>query len=255
MAIGKWIPFSSSNPVAAAQDVKPETVQAITSADAKKFGLENVRSNISPVFSILMSSCLKSLAIPGELWWLRFNLQRSSIIAPYSYANSVLQALYFCSPFRELLLQYADTSTLLPATPQPHSLQTPAVSQSNAQRKPQRKYSNAGQSSDAVNANGSAAPPTPFIPSNPTTMVSALRSLFLFISKNPADKGTVAPRAFIEKLKEANELFRSTMHQDAHEFLNYLLNKIVEEIEDERKAGIPDVDDREFYPRGGLISD
>lgn len=25
------------------------------------------------------------------------------------------------------------------------------------------------------------------------------------------------------------------MHQDAHEFLNYLLNKIVEEIEEERK--------------------
>lgn len=26
------------------------------------------------------------------------------------------------------------------------------------------------------------------------------------------------------------------MHQDAHEFLNYLLNKIVEEIEEEKKV-------------------
>jgi ubiquitin carboxyl-terminal hydrolase 9/13 len=78
-------------------------------------------------------------------------------------------------------------------------------------------------------------------------MVSALRSLFLFISKNPADKGTVAPRAFIDKLKDVNELFRSTMHQDAHEFLNYLLNKIVEEIEEERKAGIPDAEDCELH--------
>ncbi|EGO31229.1 hypothetical protein SERLADRAFT_336365, partial [Serpula lacrymans var. lacrymans S7.9] len=67
------------------------------------------------------------------------------------------------------------------------------------------------------------------------TLFSALRSLYIHISDNPVDKGTVAPRAFIDKLKELNELFRSTMHQDAHEFSNYLLNRIVEEMEDERK--------------------
>ena len=59
--------------------------------------------------------------------------------------------------------------------------------------------------------------------------------MYVHISRNPADKGTVAPKAFIEKLKELNELFRSTMHQDAHEFLNYLLNQIVEEMDDDRK--------------------
>lgn len=47
----------------------------------------------------------------------------------------------------------------------------------------------------------------------------------------------VAPRAFIEKLRQLNELFRSQMHQDAHEFLNYLLNRVVEEIEMERRHG------------------
>ncbi|KAI0801534.1 hypothetical protein C8Q74DRAFT_1173886, partial [Fomes fomentarius] len=65
------------------------------------------------------------------------------------------------------------------------------------------------------------------------TLLSALRSLFLHISRNPADKGTVAPRAFIDKLKELNELFRGSMHQDAHEFLNYLLNRVVEDIEED----------------------
>ncbi|KAI9459639.1 hypothetical protein BJY52DRAFT_1097548, partial [Lactarius psammicola] len=63
------------------------------------------------------------------------------------------------------------------------------------------------------------------------TLFSALRSLYVYISKNPADKGAIAPRAFIDKLREGNELFRGAMHQDAHEFLNYLLNKIVEEIQ------------------------
>lgn len=59
----------------------------------------------------------------------------------------------------------------------------------------------------------------------------------------------MAPRAFIDKLKEGNEIFRSTMHQDAHEFLNYLLNQIVEEIEEQRKheqAGTPSGEDCEF---------
>jgi ubiquitin carboxyl-terminal hydrolase 9/13 len=74
-----------------------------------------------------------------------------------------------------------------------------------------------------------------------------LRSLFRFISKHPEDKGVVPPRAFIDKLKEVNELFRSTMHQDAHEFLNYLLNKIVEEIEEEKRATPPGDDCECFY--------
>ena len=90
------------------------------------------------------------------------------------------------------------------------------------------------------------------IPLAPPTLLSALRSLYIHISRNPADRGTVAPRAFIDKLKELNELFRSTMHQDAHEFLNYLLNQIVEEIDEDRKkeAGngstSPSGDDRKY---------
>ena len=80
----------------------------------------------------------------------------------------------------------------------------------------------------------------PPIPYTARTLSSALRSLFSHISKHPSHKGTVAPRAFIEKLKELNELFRSSMHQDAHEFLNYLLNRIVEETEEERKGAESD---------------
>ncbi len=78
-------------------------------------------------------------------------------------------------------------------------------------------------------------PPHP-IPPSPPTLFSALRSLFLHISTHPGDKGTISPKAFIDKLKESKEDFRSTMHQDAHEFLNHLLNMIVEEIEDEKKS-------------------
>ncbi|KAJ7150380.1 hypothetical protein C8R46DRAFT_1179659 [Mycena filopes] len=169
--------------------IQPLTVP-VFSPDAKKWGLENVGN-----------TC---------------------------YANSVIQALYFCTPFRDLLLQATDTSLLAePLPPPPTSVLAPITP---IRRKPERKPSTSDSNAIILH------PPIPGIPSSPPTLFSALRSLFVYISTNPAEKGTVAPRAFIEKLKEFNELFRSTMHQDAHEFLNYLLNKIVEEIEEDRKA-------------------
>lgn len=64
-----------------------------------------------------------------------------------------------------------------------------------------------------------------------TTLYATLRDLFGSISTNPGKTGVVAPKAFIQQLKRENELFRSTMHQDAHEFLNYLLNAVAEELE------------------------
>jgi len=164
-----------------------------------------------------------------------------------SYANSVLQALYFCVPFRELLLQSVDhhvSQTFI----LPQSNPLPPVTVPAVRPKPQRKHSAAGQTVDAPNTNGSTSHVTPPIPASPPTLLSALRSLFFFISKHPEDKGVVAPRAFIDKLKEVNELFRSTMHQDAHEFLNYLLNKVAEEVEDERRhqqGGTPPAEDCE----------
>ena len=163
-----------------------------------------------------------------------------------SYANSVLQALYFCNPFRELVLQLPD-----PSAPSESSIaQAPQTAQfpqptASPRKKPERKFS--VTDSRGASETGSTNLPTlsgPLIPSTPRTLSSALRSLFVHISKHPGDKGTVAPRAFIEKLKQLNELFRSSMHQDAHEFFNYLLNRIVEEIEEERKSA-PE-SDREF---------
>ena len=156
------------------------------------------------------------------------------LIPFHSYANSVLQALYFCGPFRDLLIQHPDPSVpdipplpLLPPTPSP----PPQLQTTSGRRKPTRTAS----ISEPPSVHPDAPPAIP-IPPSPPSLLSALRSLFLHISRNPADKGTVAPKAFIEKLKELNELFRGSQHQDAHEFLNFLLNKIMEEMEeDERK--------------------
>lgn len=92
-----------------------------------------------------------------------------------------------------------------------------------------------------------AEPTGPPIPTTPPSLYSALRSLFIHIANNGLDNGTVAPRAFVDKVKKENELFRGTMHQDAHEFFNYLLNKVSEELEEEFKAHppLPPTDDSE----------
>ncbi|KAH7927259.1 cysteine proteinase [Leucogyrophana mollusca] len=190
MAIGKWNPFGQQIPVAPEDPVVKPL--PIPCADGKQFGLENFGN-----------TC---------------------------YANSVLQALYFCSPFRELVIQHTDPyGALQSISPQLPAIVNP-VSPSPTRRKPERK-----STQDSANHNGIVHPPTPPVPSSPRTLFSALRSLYIHISQNPAEKGTVAPKAFIDKLKELNEAFRNTMHQDAHEFLNYLLNRIVEEMEEEKK--------------------
>lgn len=158
----------------------------------------------------------------------------SSPTLSFSYVNSVLQALYFCHPFRELVAQFPDKSN--PATDFVHHLPIPAPSQPTSRGKNTKTTgADKGKGNDTNGTYNSDASGPP-IPSSPPTIFSALRALFVHISKNTLDKGTVSPKAFMEKLRSENELFRSTMHQDAHEFLNYLLNRVAEDLEEEDKT-------------------
>lgn len=80
------------------------------------------------------------------------------------------------------------------------------------------------------------------------TLFSSLKDLFWKISTHKKKTGVIAPVNFINKVKKENgkrimcgliqsyinpwsELFRSSMHQDAHEFLNYVLNTIAEDVQ------------------------
>lgn len=97
------------------------------------------------------------------------------------YCNSVLQALYFCRPFREKVLAYKS---------QP------------------RKKEN---------------------------LLTCLADLFHSIATQQKKVGAIRPKKFIRRLQKENEQFASYTQQDAHEFLNYLLNAIADILQEERK--------------------
>lgn len=98
------------------------------------------------------------------------------------YCNSVLQALYFCAPFREQLLEYSSNN----------------------------KTSEADEN-----------------------LLTCLAELYSQISSQKKKTGVIAPKRFVQRVRKENDLFRGYMHQDAHEFLNFLLNELVDTLEKE----------------------
>ncbi|GAA6002152.1 hypothetical protein JCM10207_003099 [Rhodosporidiobolus poonsookiae] len=89
-----------------------------------------------------------------------------------------------------------------------------------------------GVGAPVVGQNGVLMRETPTAESD---ILTALRDLFSTISHQPKSLGSLAPQAFINQLKRDNEFFRGTMQQDAHEFLNYLVNVIAEILEKDEK--------------------
>jgi ubiquitin carboxyl-terminal hydrolase 9/13 len=67
------------------------------------------------------------------------------------------------------------------------------------------------------------------------SLFTALKDIFEGAVAAQSRTGVISPSKLLEVLRKENEMFRSAMHQDAHEFLNLLLNSIVENIEQNEK--------------------
>lgn len=63
------------------------------------------------------------------------------------------------------------------------------------------------------------------------SLFTSLKDIFEAITRNQSRIGVVSPHKFLEILRRENEMFRSAMHQDAHEFLNLLLNQAIDNVE------------------------
>ncbi|KAF9584328.1 hypothetical protein BGW38_006853 [Lunasporangiospora selenospora] len=67
------------------------------------------------------------------------------------------------------------------------------------------------------------------------SMFLCLQDLFQRIQNHSKKNSVFTPTAFVAKVKKENELFRGSMHQDAHEFLMFIMSTITEDIEADLK--------------------
>jgi ubiquitin carboxyl-terminal hydrolase 9/13 len=73
------------------------------------------------------------------------------------------------------------------------------------------------------------------------SLFASMKDIFEAIIANNSRIGVVSPTRFLEILRRENEMFRTPMHQDAHEFLNLLLNEVVENVEHFSKSRVKEI--------------
>ena len=66
----------------------------------------------------------------------------------------------------------------------------------------------------------------------PESLFTGMKDIFEAVIAHQSRMGVIVPTKFLEVLRANNESYRGTIHQDAHEFLNLLLNEVVEQVEE-----------------------
>jgi ubiquitin carboxyl-terminal hydrolase 9/13 len=86
------------------------------------------------------------------------------------------------------------------------------------------------------------------------SLFSSLKDIFEAVIAHRSRIGVVSPHKLLEILRRDNEMFRTPMHQDAHEFLNLLLNEVVENVEQFSKSRVTDVSESEPNESGLTVT-
>lgn len=60
---------------------------------------------------------------------------------------------------------------------------------------------------------------------------TGLKDIFLALLESDTHTGVLSPQRFLEIFKRDNEMFRNSMHQDAHEFYGLVLNDVINSVE------------------------
>lgn len=171
----------------------------------------------------------------------------------FSYCNSILQCLYYSAPFRDHVINFPSPAVLeqlrqlepdgptlspptLPFTPYPNvnsPARKPPVPGSPGQR-PEDSKDHPDNKKKLALAAGPVVDlqkPKSFDYWMEETLFTALRDIFDAIIGNKSRLGVAVPHRFLDILRNNNEIFRSPAHQDAHEFLNLVLNEVVDNVE------------------------
>ncbi|OJJ49301.1 hypothetical protein ASPZODRAFT_1450822 [Penicilliopsis zonata CBS 506.65] len=179
------------------------------------------------------------------------------------YCNSILQCLYYSIPFREAVINYprrTPIETLEAALEKSLRIQDP---NNPIDLEAQAAAKQAKQPNGQSSARGAGVPPNqpqkpedkdspeykkkvalqtlPLLEPNNNapsygmseSLFTSLKDLFESVVGSQIRMGIVRPQQFLEVLRREHEMFRTAMHQDAHEFLNLLLNEVVSNVEAE----------------------
>ncbi|KAI0008801.1 cysteine proteinase [Xylariaceae sp. FL0662B] len=189
------------------------------------------------------------------------------------YCNSIVQALYYTVPFREQVLKYPPLSpshTPNGTRPRVHvQIRAPSMNGSaqadvNGNKKgltaseamAKRKMINQAQLQSGQPIRPEDKPDTPEYKKKQAMLkgpilelvrestdtygmdectFTGLRDIFMALVDSNVRTGVLSPQRFLEIFKRDNELFRTSMHQDAHEFYGLVLNDIIANVEDNAK--------------------
>lgn len=193
---------------------------------------------------------------------------------PASYCNSIVQCLYYSVPFREQVINFparsppealersssalprlntnlpnGNSTALSPAgrnsvsSPNSRAPVKPVTAPGAPNQPPGTKPEDNKDSPEYKKKMALAAGPVlqmDYENANAygmnESLFSSLKDIFEAVIAHRSRIGVVSPHKLLEILRRDNEMFRTPMHQDAHEFLNLLLNEVVENVEQFSKA-------------------
>ena len=184
------------------------------------------------------------------------------------YANSVIQCLYYSVPFRQHVMSYPKPTPYDAVINSPNGQQRLHTNTTSLPlNHPSLTYTKLMNRQNAQNpsARNPAGPPTtpkpedrdhpdfkkrvaqargPTLAMNyenasayemPESLFTSIKDIFEALAFHQSRTGVVSPSRFLDVLKRDNEAYRTAQHQDAHEFLNLLLNDVLEHIETHSK--------------------
>ncbi|KAI0102140.1 cysteine proteinase [Nemania sp. FL0031] len=178
------------------------------------------------------------------------------------YCNSIVQALFYTTAFREQVLNFPPLSPLdTPNGSRPKvnvQIRAPATNGSaqtdaNGKKNPnEKKPTTPGPPQPGQPVRPEDKPDTPEYKKKQAMLkgpilelaqesintygmeectFTGLRDIFMALVESNTRTGVLSPQRFLEIFKRDNEMFRNSMHQDAHEFYGLVLNDVIANVE------------------------
>ncbi|KAI0546820.1 cysteine proteinase [Xylaria curta] len=178
------------------------------------------------------------------------------------YCNSIVQALFYTTAFREQVLNFPPLSP--PDTPNgsrprvnvqiraPNTNGNAQVDANGKKNPSEKKPPTAGIPQPGQPVKPEDKPDTPEYKKKQAMLkgpilelaqestnaygmeectFTGLRDIFMALVESNTRTGVLSPQRFLEIFKRDNEMFRNSMHQDAHEFYGLVLNDVIANVE------------------------